>query len=208
MKYLLIPALWLMSCPLRAETVGNVEFQFPPSQHEWKLLVGQDFFFGCCKDEEFDEEEFDEPDLYTEEAVEKPDLNEERIKLFTHREGDALELFFAVQMPLDPDNEEDDEIDTVETVQLQLNECINSFLQNHKFIVNQVIDEKNGGFVEWEFNDGTYDIMHGFSRVRIKKTEQGLAQSFTVLSYLTTGCKSEQNRMVWTDVLNQAKFLD
>jgi hypothetical protein len=87
------------------------------------------------------------------------------------------------------------------------NEGFNQFFPNHKLIVQTVVDEKEQGFVEWELNDGTQDILRGFSKAFIHINSEGL-KSITVLSYMTTALRSEYNRMVWSDALNQAKFLN
>lgn len=183
LKYIL--AL-MVSGPLLAETIGNVEFQFPPSQFEWKLLVDKDTVCNLFKCEDEAEEESDDFECIG-------------FKMFTHREGDALEMFMAMQIK----DDEEDEIQTLESVQRLMNETYNRFLPNHKFIVQSYQEDERGGFVEMEFNDGVQDVMHAFTRSLVVKTEEGKLQ--TILSYMTTAQRSEHNRILWTDVLNQAK---
>jgi hypothetical protein len=183
LKYIL--AL-MVSGPLLAETIGHVEFQFPPSQFEWRLLADQDSICNLFKSEDEDEEESD-------------DLEFVGFKMFTHREGDAMEIFMAVQIK----DDEEDEIQTLESAQRQMNETFNRILPNHKFIIQSYQKDENGAFVEMEVNDGVQDMMHVFTRALVARNEEGKLQ--TVLSYMTTAQKSEHNRLLWTEVLNQAK---
>lgn len=191
-KHIWLSFLCLTFGPLAAETVGNVEFQFPPSNYEWKILFDQGFFIDKGIVDE-DEDRLDTPEM----------------KVFTHREGDALELLFVLNDREYADDEDDDEeMDTIEIAQKELDEELNQFFPNHRLILNYLKDdiENENGFLEWELNDGNIDIVHGFTRAFMSTDDRGV-KSLTMISYLTTAVKSEYNRIVWTDVLNQAKIL-
>lgn len=194
LKTLSIYATCLLSLPLAAETIGNVEFQFPPSNFEWKLLADDHNRF--CDDDGKEEFSIDEDEDF-------PCENEQIFKFFTHREGDALELFIATQMPdTAEDDDEDDEPDTLFSLQKRLDETLNQYFPNHKLILLNVTNNCDEGFAEWELNDGAQDVMHGYSRA-FKKNG-----SLTVLCYLTTAVRTESNRFLWTQVLDQVKIIE
>ncbi|HSX11765.1 MAG TPA: hypothetical protein VLF94_08630 [Chlamydiales bacterium] len=184
-KRIWISAASLMASPLLALTIQNVEIPFPPSNYEWKLLADEktlDFSFmmpECDPDNSF--------------------------KVFTHREGDALEIFIAAVFN-DTDDTDEAEEETLETSQKLIDETINQYLPNHRLIANKVAEDDNGGFAEWEWNDGDQDVMHGFTRVMESQNEGG--RKVVVLGYSTTALKSEYNRTLWTDVLNQAHLIE
>jgi hypothetical protein len=218
LKHIWLCTACLLGSSLAAETIGNVEFQFPPSNYEWRVLVDDSILENATlfdgDDDDFYEDDEDDFVSSTDYQWGTPLDDEDdddfvgeksRFKMFTHREGDALEIFVAYQDndPMDEDDE-DDKLDTLESVQEELNHSINRYLPNHKFIIHSVIDTDEDGFAEWELNDGIQDIMHGFTRV-IKTKVDGEMKSLTVLGYLTTSVRSEYNRSVWTNALNQAR---
>ncbi len=192
MKHLWIAAVSLISCQLTAETVGNVEFQFPPSNYEWKLFVDETFFID-------DEDTFLADD---EEAEEETD----HLKVFTHREGDALETLAVMFISEEDLDEEEEELDTLELAQKNLNETFNRFFPNHQIIINALTDNGEDSFMDWELNDGTQDLMHGFLRAHTTKNESGKTQTVTLLNYSTTAPKSEYNQWLWKEFLSQAVF--
>ncbi len=168
----------LLGSALSAESIGDVEFQFPPSNYEWKLFIDHDFYSEFRKDEE----EFSEE-------------SEALVKIFTHREGDALELFVAAQFQ---NNDEEDELDTLMSAQKEIDESLNCFLPNHHWQLLSFEESKEEGFCEWELNDAFLDLVHGYSRVLQK---DGIT---TVLFYLTTAVRTEYNRVIWSNILKQA----
>lgn len=209
LKHIWICAACFVGSSLAAETIGSIEFQFPPSNNEWRIFVDDSIIENGLFSDDDDDEDFeisadyqwgtpldDEDDF---------DYEPSRFKLFTHREGDALELFIAYQ-DNSPEGDEDDdsEIDTLETIQKELDESLNKYLPNHRLIIHSVTDNRTDGFVEWELNDGIQDIMHGYTRFIMKKTGDDVG-SITMLGYLTTSVRSEYNRALWTNALNQAR---
>lgn len=207
LKHVWLCAVCLLGGPLVAETVGNVEFQFPPSNYEWRLFADDSSFENNFMD---DDEDFDLPSDYqwgTPLDDDKEDSLDVRpnVKLFTHREGDALEIFVAYQ-DNDPDcDDEEDEVDTLESVQMEIDQELNQLLPNHRLILRSLVDNKEDGFADWELNDGTQDIMHGYTRIFRIKGADGV-ERFIMLGYLTTALQTEHNRSVWTNVLNQARI--
>lgn len=184
LKNIWICAACLFGTQLCAESIGNVEFQFPPSNYDWKILMDNqsaEAFFG---------------------ADEEGDCDDCHFKLLTHREGDSLEVVIAMQSPIDSDNDEDDdedEPDTLAAFQEELDENLNQYLPNHRLVVLQLEDFGDEGFLEYELNDGSVDVMHGYARYFQK------GDSATFLLYLTTALQTEYNRAVWTAVLNDAR---
>lgn len=195
-KHLWISAACLLASPLLADASGSVEIKFPPSNYEWRLLLDSDSLYDSYK--EYDDGE----DLS--EKTEEEDLHVEgTFKIFTHREGDALELFSTFVVD-EPEDDEDEETDALEAAQQRIDKALNQFFPNHRFILNMLSDDEESGFAAWEFHDGTQDLLHGFTR-SFQHTI-GEENKIVVLSYMTTAAKTECSRMVWTEVLNQARF--
>ena len=182
----MIFAVSLLATRLGAETIGNVEFQFPPSIHEWKFFVDDRFYSQIFAGEEgFSEDEKEETSPL--------------VKVFTHREGDALEIFCAMQVAADEEDEEDTDEETLASIQQDLNEHLNRLFPHHRVTLLSLTEWKDDGFCEWELHDGSVDLMHGYTR-GFKKDN-----TFVVLSYLTTAARTEYNQALWTNVLNEAK---
>ncbi|MGB7978082.1 MAG: hypothetical protein WCF19_02850 [Chlamydiales bacterium] len=200
MKEIWLSVAGLIGAPLAAETIGNIEFQFPPSNYEWKLLVDQEFFFDYCRD---NDDQGDE-EILPEESLDCDDEDLE-MRIFTHREGDALEVLIAINDSC-IDDEEEDELDTLEIVQKQLDEMINQFLPNHKVIITNYSEHQDSMFVEWEIRDGSQELFHGLAR-GLREKKEGM-QNFALISYHTTALKTEANQHIWTEALNQIKFTD
>lgn len=182
LKHLWIYAACLLGSGLSAETIGNIEFEFPPSNYEWNVLADDQFysdFFG---------------------EGEAPPDNEASAKFFTHREGDALEILIASQFQGD-DDDDDDQMSTLVAIQKELDETLNSFFPNHRLVALNYLESDTDGFFEWELNDGSVDIMHGYCRAFLE------GNRYTALSYLTTALMTDHNRAIWTNTLNQAKVV-
>lgn len=207
LKHVWLCAASLLGGPLMAETVGNIEFEFPPSNYEWRLFADDSTFENSFMDD--DDDDFDLPPDYqwgTSLDNDEEDSLDARpnAKIFTHREGDALEIFIAYQ-DNSPDYDEDDELDTLESIQMEIDQGLNQFLPNHQFILRSLVDTQEEGFADWELNDGIQDIMHGYTRIFKINGDEG-ASRFIILGYLTTALQTEHNRLVWTNVLNQARI--
>lgn len=173
-----IAMLSLVSSMAFGETIGKVEVDFPLSHNDWVVLFDQ------YDIDEFDGEESD-------------------IKVLTHREGDALEVFFVFASKDGEGWEDDeDEPDTKESVENEINEWICEFFPNHRFHLTTFIDEKDHGFMEWVFHDGNMDLMHGITRA----LEIG-DRSYT-FGYFTTAEKSEETLSLWNNVINQVRILE
>jgi hypothetical protein len=175
----------LIGSSLVAENVQNLEFHFPPSRYEWQPLL--------------DENQHLFPDDDEDESAVGPEI---KMKVFTHREGDALEWFVSAftekqeKSEIDEDDDEEGDEDRDEsTIAL---EWVNSFLKNHQFRIlsKEVIDGEE--YVEWEFADGFQDLVHGYGRSI--ETDQGTYG----LAYFTTALRNEYNRSIWMDVLSKA----
>jgi hypothetical protein len=200
--------LWaacLAASPLLSETIGDVEFQFPPSNYEWRLLIDNDCFGNLfVDDEDFDEDESYE-DVFEGDEGEETDLEAliPKMQFYTHREGDALELFVAMQVSIGEDEEDEDDATTLMQAQKEIDKFVNRFLPNHQFVLIKLEEKETEGFMEWVFSDGLQDLMHGYTR-GFAKTADG-KKTFTALGYSTTAIRTEHNRMLWTQLLNQAK---
>lgn len=190
LKYLWIYAACLWGMQLSAETVGNIEFQFPPSNYDWKILVDSQFYNDALFSREEDDFLGDEDD---DEFFEENN----HFKFFTHREGDALEILIVLQTPVDEDDE-DEEIDTLFTAQKKIDKWLNRYLPNHRLDLLNWEELKENGFVDWELNDGQLDLMHGYVR-HFKKDDDTC-----ILFYLTTGLRTEYSRAIWIQTLNNA----
>ena len=174
-----------MGSSLFSETLANYAFEFPPSNYEWKLLMDQDSFLAEIEEEGVEE-----------------DTDAPIFKIFTHREGDALEVFGAFSMAKEADEIEKVELESAEFVQNQLNDHLGKVFPHHKPLILNLQDSDKESFVEWEWNDGLQDIVHGYSRV-LK-----LGSDVATFSYFTTAAKNECNRHIWTQVLNDIKTVD
>lgn len=212
MKHILMCATCFFGAPLVAETIGNVEFHFPPSNYEWKLLIDESLFndyFEAAQSNFEDEEDLvnqEEGVVYEVDDEEEGSAAEHYFKIMTHREGDALELFAAVQTFDPSDDETDEEFDTLESSREKLDKTFNQFFPNHKLILHAFEDDVTGGYADWELSDGDQDIMHGYTRI-ITVNENGAPRT-TILSYFTTANATEYNRHMWTEVLNQVRFIE
>lgn len=208
LKHIWICAACFVGSSLAAETIGSVEFQFPPSNNEWRIFVDDSIIENSAFFDDDDDEEFEiSADYQWGTPLDDEDELESvpsRFKLFTHREGEALEIFIAYQDNSPDWDEEDDEVDTLEAAQKGLDESINKYLPNHRMILHSLTDRGEDGLVEWELNDGIQDIMHGFTRIFATKVGGDL-ESLTILGYLTTSPRSEYNKALWTNALNQAR---
>lgn len=170
MKRILFPLLALIAGPLAAEQFENIEFQFPPSNNEWKLWF----------DKTYETEGFD---MHT--------------RAYTHREGDALEIFLILTSPTILGEEDDDESEIEEILA-----AMGITFPNHQFITTTLEKSDTSEFEELEWSDGVQDIMHGFARTLIFKPKT------VVMSYFTTAAKHEANQFLWTNVLNKAVIID
>lgn len=185
LKYAWVFAACLLGAQLSAETIGNVEFQFPPSKYEWRLFMDENFFQVHLA-----------PDECIGEGMEE-DCEDYEVKLFTHREGDAFELFMALQ--LSDSGEDDDEEETLATAQKELDEAFNQYFPNHKLSLLQLTDRNDEGFIEWELRDLDCDLLHGYGRGFTKEGKN------TSLFYFTTALRTEHNKALWTGILNDAR---
>lgn len=183
LKNIWICAVCFAAAHLSAESIGTVEFQFPPSNYDWKIFMDnmslQNLFSPYESDEEACEASY--------------------LKLFTHREGDSLEIFVAMQSPNNEDIDDDNEIDTLASAQEELGKSLNQYLPNLRFNILDLKDFGDDGFVEYELHDGSIDVMHGYARYFLKES------SWTFLLYLSTALQTEHNRILWTQVLNDAR---
>lgn len=175
-KQLCMSAACFAASPLLALTVRNVEVPLPPSNYEWRQLTDNTTLSNAF---------LPLPD-------DLPD-EENGYQVFTHREGDALELFTVAYYT---DTDEND-LDTMQEVQGLLKLCF----PNHRLIVTAVSEE--GKTAEWEYNDGHLDLMHGFTGIITGEKGRNI-----ILSYSTTAQKGECNRFTWQQVLTQARLID
>lgn len=181
----------LIAGTLLAETIDHVEFQFPPSNYEWKELIGDQALSDLF---DWDDEDGD--------AV-------ENLKAYTHREGDALEILVVMTYSgIDQEAAIDNEVATLEAIQEELDLTVNKIFPNHRYMINAYVPDEgaNTAFVEWELNDGTQELLHGFARAFSSRNGDNLRTA--TLCYLTTANKSEHNSSTWTEVLNQARILN
>ena len=170
-----IPLFAVFLNPLLGNPLPNPPF--PPSQYEWKELFSESFF--------------QIPAFQSEQTP--------KYRLFTHREGDALELFLTFQFPLDPEDMEEDETETLLTIQQALDENINSLFPNHHLKVLQYEEDRDENSIsEWGLFDENTELLHGYARCLSSK------DSYTYLFYLTTALPTEENRTLWTQFLNES----
>jgi hypothetical protein len=179
----------IFASSLAAETIENVEFQFPPSIHEWVLLTDTSTF---------DEEE--EVSCYA--------------RIYTHKAGNALEFFTTAYSPHetfddenDGDNDDFDQaLQNIYTApglaQTFMNDLIMPYFPNHRISLTQATDTDEEAFLEWEIDDGFQSIVHGLSRVLKREGNEVL------LSYMTTASKDEQNTALWKETLGQANWME
>ncbi|MBI3508908.1 MAG: hypothetical protein HY069_04675 [Chlamydiia bacterium] len=168
---------------LSAENIGPLEVDFPPSQYAWKMLTQLD------QNTRFDDDEDDEDIDPNTVSI---------IKAYTHREGDALETFLALLTK----GKEDQETLSLDALKKSF-DIDEKFLPNHDLQLKVIDNNKNNFLIEWEFTDGTVDLMHGYLRTFIQEGD------FTyVLVYGTTAMKTDINRFVWANVLRQARIAE
>lgn len=174
----------LLGLPLFSETIQNVQFEFPPSNSEWTQFVIEDSTFVDPQD----------PNCLSE------------IKMYTHQEGENCEVFLACYMTTNETEEEEEEENnyTLETIQSDLNLFVGQFLPNHKMIIKDFKETETEGFLEWEVSDGLRTVMNGYTR-GFSQNEK--FKSFAILTYATTANATEDNKVLWTDVLEKAKFI-
>lgn len=188
-RFLLIATLF--TTPLLAERVGPVEFQFPSAHYEWKELINTD---NLPKDEDYDLD------------AEGEEVLDVSIKTYTHREGDALELFIAssfilnsgapsVGAPLTDYFPESNDL-------FEFIGALKELTPSHQLALVHAQETSDGYFIIWECNDGETDLLHGY--IRTIKTKDGVA----ILQYITTALATEQNLLLWTKVLADAKIVD
>ncbi len=167
---------------LLSETVGPVEFQFPPSSNEWKLLVDQNVLSAILQK------------LIALEDVEDKD-RVPAMQIYLHREGDALETFCVfITSPEEADDDEEADQST-EPLPLAL---LNLLLPNHAIITSSYSGtSENSQFISWEVQDANVDLMHGVSR-----TIQ-VADKLVVCGYSSTASKTEYNANLWMEMLSR-----
>lgn len=182
MKHLWI-WMGLLASPLLAETIGDYVIEFPPSNNEWKLLLDQTVFSFID-----DEEEGIEAQEETDNCL---------FKAFTHREGDALEVFSTMILSESADeNEEEEGNETLEMAQKILDDQFGKYFPNHRMVILDLKENDQDRFIEWEWNDGVQDILHGYTRFFQQP------ENYVFFSYFTTAPKSEYNRLLWIQTLN------
>ncbi|MBU6384050.1 MAG: hypothetical protein KGQ49_05425 [Verrucomicrobia bacterium] len=178
-KYVTIFAACLLGSQLSADIIGDVEVQFPPSNYEWQVLIDQDYVKDLV------------PYCPTEEMG--------QFQVLTHREGDAFEIFIALQAPVDEEEDEEDcESESLACCQQEINEQLNRYLPNHQFVLLNLNDSNNEGTLEYALYDRSVDLMHGYAR-HFQKDGTSI-----FLLYQTTALASEYNKAIWTRVLNEA----
>lgn len=180
----------LAAFPLCAHTIGNLEFELPPSQHEWTLFMNQ---ATLTKLMEMGEGEEVEP-------------IKERFQLYTHREGDALEILCVAHIeeaqPMSLQEMMADDIGSEESTHIGMQKMYDKLFAvfpNHRLVITDCQETENELFSAWELSDGATDVMHGYSRGF--KSEKGV----TVFTYMTTVVQNETNRSLWTSALNAIK---
>lgn len=138
LKYLWACAL-AITTTLSAEPLGNIDFQFPPSKYEWKLLTDDTLIknvISPCPADEF--------------------LEDFAVKVMIHREGDALEILYVIQTTDTGDfDEEEDEEDAIESKAL-----IHRLFPNHEWMFSEIHED----LVTYGLYDGTTDLFHGYAR--------------------------------------------
>ena len=184
MRKLCFAALCLFGGALSAETIGNVEFQFPPSPYSWVLMT----------------------DTSTYPMLEEGDEVPFAMKMYTHKVGDTLEFFTATTF-FDEEGEEDagDDSEPFETsrfAQLFINDLLGAYFPNHRITISNLTETRDAGLLEWEMSDGVQLILHGVCRYL--RTNQ----KDVILNYTTTSSKTAQNTALWLDALNEAKCIE
>lgn len=189
----------------------TVEVELPPSNYEWELCVnytpsiqsdeGKDTYPSSIQNDEDEGDEGIADNLLS-------------LQCFTHREGDALEVFaITALLPIkeEPDspnpesvnkteNESVDEFfkDLAEAIGQSVADRLRQIFPNHNIQSNFLESNETHELFEWELRDHQSDLMHGYSR--LIKTDS----SNIVVCYHTTELKTECNRATWLNVLNQA----
>ncbi len=115
--------------------------------------------------------------------------------ILAHREGDALELFISLQA------REDEEDSAPSNLQDELIDVLGLIFPFHEWRVAFCSGTAEDMIIEWALNDGSVDLMHGYSRI----INQG--DSTTLLCYSTTAMQTDYNRTLWLNVMEEAKLL-
>lgn len=183
MRAWILSSLLLMGTHLFGETFANVEWEFPPSNFEWRPLVEK----NLCNTPGFGDDE----------------APFRSFKVFTHREGDALEIFFLCAIDASDD---DDELEVLEECQKEVDGLFNVFFPNHKMHLISLNDEPREASCEWELGDEKHDLMHGMTRIFKHQANEAL-KVYTLFGYCTTALRTEQNAALWRTTLNQARLL-
>jgi hypothetical protein len=168
-----------MILPLCAQTTGNINYELPPSHHEWRLLLDNNTLNATFA-------------IDGEDSVDSTSM----LQIFTHREGDALEILFFAQT------------DIKDEQPLNVNSFIeNDFgamgfsLPNHRLSLVNLENLEDRDIVTYVWEDGVVDLMHGV--ICLLKTQNKMS----MLHYATTAPISEENIQKWTAVLSQASTL-
>lgn len=185
-KYLFTLLCLGLAVPGFSETIDNLEFHFPPSHYDWNLL------FESENPLDEDEEFWDDDDGFWDD--EDDEDFDGKVKVFTHREGDALELFFAMAIDSDEANLAETDFE-LKMMSLTFSKYFSNY--NCTFTAH----EKEGEFAfNWEISDQQVDLMHGLSRC-IKANGKMYA-----LLFFTTAEKSQESDNLWKNVLEQISF--
>jgi len=172
--------LCLFSGAIAAETIGNVEFEFPPSPYEWVLFT--------------DTSTYSNPEPIT-------------VKMYTHKVGNTLEFFSATTLfDEEGDVDEEDDLDddaepfpTSEFAQRFINDLFGGYFPNHRISISNLTETNDEGLLEWEMSDGVQMIFHGICRyMRVNQKD-------VILSYATISPKTAENSAIWIDTLNRAR---
>jgi hypothetical protein len=179
-KFCLILAC-LFSGALAAETIGNVEFEFPPSTYNWVLLT--------------DTSAYSSPEPIA-------------VKMYTHKVGNNLEFFSATAMfdteaeMVEEEYQDAEPFHTSEFAQLFINDLFGGYFPNHRISITNLSETNDAGLLEWEMSDGVQVIFHGICRY------MRVDQKDVILSYATIASRTAENSALWIDVLNRAKPID
>lgn len=182
-KQLCLFATCLLGLPLFSETIQNVQFEFAPSESQWTQFVIADST-----------------------VVDPANPNSLfEMKMFTHQEGENTEMFIACYTTTDALSDEEEEEDhTLETIQSDLNLFVDQYLPNHKVTIKEFKETDTEGFLAWEVSDGLRSVLHGYTR---GFSQDAKANTFAILTYATTASATEENKILWTSVLEKAKFI-
>lgn len=176
LKYLWACALTITTT-LSAELIGNLDFQFPPSRYEWILLTDDALLRNFIS-------------FFTNESIIDDSVS---TQIFTHREGDALEILWVVQdndaIAMDDDQQIENESNGNECC-----ETIRRLFPNHGWQSFEIHED----LAIYGLSDGTSNLLHGYAR----SIEEGSQN--TVIFYLSTSVETEQSRAMWLHALESA----